>query len=131
MLNLTFDSNCYIYNSKNYPEFPTKCKYINKKEELIEQIKKSPNYYSQNLIKYEIGELSDNPDCSTLLEQFKVCSSYLTQATPKVQKKLQETILNLCNSNPSVSLECLTKYRDSCRIFNGCVMKSYVKSQNN
>ncbi len=131
MLNLTFDSNCYIYNSKNYPEFPTKCKYINQKEELLGVVNKSPNPYSQNLIKYEIGELSDNPDCSTLLEQFKDCSSLLTQATPKVQKKLQESILKVCNSNPSESLQCLTKYRDSCRPFNGCVMKNYVKGQNN
>jgi hypothetical protein len=131
MLNLAFDNNCYIYNSKNYPEFPTKCKYINQKEELLEVVKKSSNHYSQNLIKYEIGELSDNPDCNTLLEQFKVCSSLLTQATPKVQKKLQESILNVCNSDPFASLKCLTKYRDSCRPFNGCVMKNYVKSQNN
>ena len=131
MLNLVFDSNCYIYNSKNYPQFPTKCRYINKKEDLIEEIKNSPKYYAQNLIKYEIGELSDNPNCNTLLDQFNVCSSLLTQATPKAQKKLQESILKVCNSNSIASLQCLTKYRDSCRPFNGCVMKNYVKAQNN
>ncbi len=129
MINLVFENNCYIYNSEKYPEFPTKCNYINTKEDLSRIVNNSPKPYLQTLLKYKTGELSDTPDCNTLLDQIKTCSSLLTQATPKVQKKLQESILNICNANPSASLQCLTKYRDSCRPFNGCVMKNYIKSQ--